>query len=289
MSDETNTYVIDHESGAEMQRLIDQDKLLNKHMGNIFPDGIDPARLRSVLDVACGPAAWILNVAFLHRHIQAVGIDISQPMIDYGRAFARVQHLENAQLHVMNVLEPLEFADNSFDFVNGRLFEFFVKEQHWSPLLQELQRVTVPGGYLRQTELFDFETNSPACNRHMSLLWEGLKRDGRVTLTDAQGNPLGIGSKLTEMFAAAGITVIGEKIYTVDWSWGTDAHYPMIRDVIVASTLVQPYLVNTVQIISKEEHDQLLQTLNQELYAPAFKAISHFKSVLGQKAGGAAL
>jgi SAM-dependent methyltransferase len=184
MSDEANTYTVDHRSGADMQRLIDQDRLMNQTMGDLFPQGLDPTTVHSVLDVACGPAAWILQVAFEYPHVYAVGVDISQQMIDYGRAFAQVRHLDNVELRVMDVLRPWDFEDTTFDFVNARLLEWFLKEHHWLPLLQEMLRVTATGGTIRLTEIVTNETNSPAFNRILALIWEGWKRDGRTSLVN---------------------------------------------------------------------------------------------------------
>jgi|SRR5579884_2437862 len=282
MNDEPNSYVVDHSSGAEMQRLIDQDRLMNQTMGDLFPQGIDPSRIRSVLDVACGPASWILQVAFAHRHIHAVGVDISQQMIDYGRAFASVRHLDNVELRIMDVLQPFDFADATFDFVNARLLEWFLKAHQWPPLLKEMLRVTTPGGSLRLTEILTNETNSPAFNRILGLIWEGWKRDGRASLVGSD-TYAGAGTKLNALFAEAGIPVTGEQEYHLNWSWGAEAHQPIMRDIMVLYTLMQPYLVHTVQVVSEPAYQQLLQALEQELYDPAFQGTWHYKSVWGQK------
>ncbi len=287
MSHEANTYVIDHESGAEMQRLIDQDTLLNTHMGTLFPDGIDPSTLRRVLDVACGPAAWILNVAFAHRHIHAVGIDISPSMIAYGNAFAQVQKLDNAELLVMDALQPLAFPNDRFDFVNGRLMEGFVKGQHWSALLKEMWRVTAPGGYVRLTEVLSNQTTSAAFNRIFSLIKEGFEREGHVTQTDEAGNILFLGSRLAELLTSAGIAVTGEHTYHLDWSSGTQGHLGMARDFLFMLTLMQPFLVKKVQVVSEEAYEQLLQALYEEMQDLAFQGTLHYKSVWSQKPGQA--
>ncbi len=282
MNNETNTYVVDHRSGAEMQRLIDQDHLMNQTMGNLFPGDTDPSSLHSVLDVACGPASWILQVAFKYPHIHAVGVDISKQMIDYGRAFARVRKLHNAELRVMDVLQPWNFEDITFDFVNARLLEWFLKEQLWPPLLQEMLNITTPGGTIRSTEIITNETNSPAFNQILALIWEGWKRDGRAPQT-APNAYVGAGTKMGALFAQAGIPVSGEQEYHLDWSWGAPAHQQIMRDIVVLYTLMQPYLVNTVQVVKEQEYQLLLQAMERELYAPEFKGIWHYKSVWGRK------
>jgi ubiquinone/menaquinone biosynthesis C-methylase UbiE len=281
MSEDANTYVIDHRSGAEMQRLIDQDHIMNQTMGSLFPQDIDPATLYSVLDVACGPASWILQVAFKYRHIKAVGVDINQQMVDYGRAFAKVRKLNNITLRVMDVLRSWDFEDSTFDFVNARLLASFLKEHHWLPLLQEMLRVTSPGGTLRLTEILINETNSPAFNQILALLWEARKRDGRTSPTEP--TLTGGGTRLADLFTQAGISIAGEQEYHLDWSWGTPAHQQVMSDITVLYALVQPYLVHTAQVVSEQEYQHLLQATERELYTPDFQGVWRYKSVWGRK------
>ncbi len=59
-----DTYVIDPESGAEMARLIDQDRLVTQHVGSLFPPEVDPSTFDLVLDLACGPGGWVMDAAF---------------------------------------------------------------------------------------------------------------------------------------------------------------------------------------------------------------------------------
>jgi len=114
-----NSYFMDHESGAEMARLIEQDRLFNKGMGGLLPERTgDFSDLHQVLDIACGPGGWALELAFEHPEIEVVGIDISQQMIDYARAQAQVRHLENVQFLIMDALQPLDLPSDAFDIVN---------------------------------------------------------------------------------------------------------------------------------------------------------------------------
>ncbi|MBV9689977.1 MAG: class I SAM-dependent methyltransferase [Ktedonobacteraceae bacterium] len=98
-----NVYFNDPESGAEMARLIDQDRLITQCMGGALPEqangfsGID-----RMLDIGCGPGGWLLDIAFEHPEIEVVGIDISRAMTDYARGRAEVQGLSNASFHAMD-------------------------------------------------------------------------------------------------------------------------------------------------------------------------------------------
>ncbi|GHP00378.1 hypothetical protein KSF_104250 [Reticulibacter mediterranei] len=55
---EQNRYFIDTESAAEMARLLQQERLLTRAMGSLFPSDLDPTHLHRVLDIACGPGGW---------------------------------------------------------------------------------------------------------------------------------------------------------------------------------------------------------------------------------------
>src|SRR5215831_12545162 len=136
-----DTYFIDPESGAEMARLMHQGRLISKNMGGLLPEGIDLANTRDILDMACGPGEWVLDVAFEHPEFQVIGIDISREMIDYARAQARAQGLDNATFMTMNILKSVEFSGNSFDMINGRLLVSFMPTTAWSDLLHECVRV----------------------------------------------------------------------------------------------------------------------------------------------------
>ena len=55
-SENDNLYFNDPESGAEMARLMDQDRLITKGMGGLFPERDDElAGIRRILDIGCGP------------------------------------------------------------------------------------------------------------------------------------------------------------------------------------------------------------------------------------------
>src|SRR5579872_5078914 len=137
-----NTYILDSESASEMARLVGQDRLITQGMGGLFPERNDISNLRDVLDIACGPGGWVCDVAFANPDIQVTGIDISNKMIEYARATAWSQKLENASFSVMDALKPLDFPDNSFDMVNARFLVAFMPKAAWPKLLEECVRIT---------------------------------------------------------------------------------------------------------------------------------------------------
>jgi SAM-dependent methyltransferase len=102
-----NVYFVDHESAAEMARLLTQDRMLTKGLEDLFPATFDTASARTILDLGCGPGGWVQEVAFAYPQIEVTGMDVSQSMIAYATMQAKVQGLENAHFTVGDLLEPL--------------------------------------------------------------------------------------------------------------------------------------------------------------------------------------
>src|SRR5947199_4835220 len=132
-----NVYFNNPESGVEMARLIDQDRYVTEGMGGLLAErSNDFSGIHRILDMACGPGGWALEIAYTHPEIEVVGFDISQAMIDYARARAQVQGLDNASFYVMDATKPLDFPESSFDLVNARTIGFFPTTV-WPNLMRE--------------------------------------------------------------------------------------------------------------------------------------------------------
>jgi SAM-dependent methyltransferase len=120
-----SSYPIDPEQTAELARLRQQDRLVTEAMGGLFPEGQSLPPDGQVLDLACGPGGWAMQVAFAHPSVEVIGVDLSPGVIDYARAQASSRHLTNVAFAVMDIRQPLTFADASFDLINGCfLFSF---------------------------------------------------------------------------------------------------------------------------------------------------------------------
>src|ERR1700731_375477 len=137
-----NPYVMEAENVAEMARLINQGRLTTKGMGGLFPEHSDVSHIREILDIGCGPGEWVLHVASTYPQIRAIGIDISDMMIQYALSQARTLGLTDVEFRRMDVLERLGFSDHFFDLVNARLLIGFMAKTAWPRLMQECMRVT---------------------------------------------------------------------------------------------------------------------------------------------------
>lgn len=99
---------------------------------------------RDILDVACGTGRWCAEMAAHFPQSRVVGFDLTPlSAADIGDNFAFVQG---------NMLEGLPFPDNSFDFTHQRLVIVALPTDRWVRQLQELLRVTRPGGWVEVVE-----------------------------------------------------------------------------------------------------------------------------------------
>jgi len=70
-----------------------------------------------VLDLACGPANQLAQIARLNPDCHFVGLDLSHEMLDRGRALTQAQQLANITFVDGSMTDLSQFKDNSFDAV----------------------------------------------------------------------------------------------------------------------------------------------------------------------------
>jgi SAM-dependent methyltransferase len=269
------------DTGAEMARLIEQDRLFTKTMGGLLPERSDQSLsdLHRVLDVACGPGGWALDLAQQYPHIEVFGFDISDRMIDYANAQASAGRLDNATFTVRDVLDPLDFPDHFFDLVNARYLAV-IPTSAWPRVIQELVRITRPGGTIRLTENDQYSvTNKPAFEALSGMFLRALKVAGQSFSPDARHACLT--PMLGYFLREAGCTHIQRKPHVIDWSAGTEEHGPISKDFRVVLKLLQPFLIKT-GATTPEEADRLYHEAEMEMLAPDFCALWYFLTVWGE-------
>ena len=276
-----NTYILDSESAIEMTRLIGQDRLITQGMGGLFTEQTDTSNFHTILDIACGPGAWVCDVAFANPDTEVTGIDISNKMIEYARSMAWSQRLENTNFQVMDVLKPLDFPDNSFDLVNARFLVAFLPRAAWPKFLEECVRITRPGGIIRLTE-FDEPgtTNSAAFAHWMALTFRAIQLAGLCMSPD--GHNFGVTPLLRRFLLDAGCQDIGQKSHFIDFSISTPAYSSMYSNCEVAFRQVQPFMVK-MNVAMPEEIEQSYQQLLLEMRSDNFYALWYYLTAWGQK------
>ncbi len=281
MTPSDNTYPIDPEHVGELARLMQQDRLLTEAMGGLLPEeGISLPETGRVLDLACGPGGWALELAFRFPKAEILGVDISPQVIEYARAQAWSRGLSNVSFQVMDVMEPLAFPDGSFDLINGRLLCGFMFPSAWPRLVQDCFRLLRPGGVLRLTETEGPLTSSVATERYLHLIWRALQQAGQSCSPD--GRHIGITPVLPRLVRQAGFQEVQLRATAIDWSMGTDMYYPVFKDHLIAMDLLQPFLVK-MQLASKEELERLYQQALAEMQQEDFGAVWTLLTVWGRK------
>ncbi|KAG9288824.1 hypothetical protein G9A89_001148 [Geosiphon pyriformis] len=99
-----------------------------------------------VLDVGCGPGTWVIEMARTYPRSEFIGIDIS-PIFPTKNLPPNVRFLE------CNLLDGLPMENDTLDFVFQRFLVGGYTEEQWkTQVIQELARVTRPGGWIELTE-----------------------------------------------------------------------------------------------------------------------------------------
>jgi len=277
---EENTYVIETESATEMTRLMHQDSLCTSGMGELFPRQMNLKEVRQVLDLACGPGGWALEVARTYPTLHVTGIDISKKMINYAQAQAWVQGMKNVEFREMNVLEPLNIPDNVFDIINARFIVGFLPKDAWPVLIEECLRITQPGGVLRLTEAEMGFSNSAACERLNSLFAVALHSTRRGF--SPLGQHLGITPMLGYFLRRAGYQDVQCKAHVIDYSANMQAHDAFYQNFLLAYKLLQPFLIKT-GVCTPEEFAQLYQQAQEDMSTKTFCGIWFYLSTWGMK------
>jgi len=273
-------YLIDTESSAEKARLMQQGRLLTKTMGGLLPEQRDLARFHRVLDVACGPGEWALDLAFAYPEIEVIGIDISLQMIEVAREQARIQGIENIQFHVMDATKPLEFPDSSFDLVNARAIVEIIPRTVWPTLMQECVRILQPGGIIRLTECDTWGiTNSLAFTQLEEMVIRAGKKVGVGFSVDE--HTYAITPMLKRLLQNAGCRNMRERAFFNNFSAGEQSHKAMYRNAMAFFQLVQPALTKR-GVATQETLDQLYLQMLQEVHSTDFCGITFFLTVWGE-------
>jgi len=277
-----NTYLLDAESSIEMTRLLDQNRVLTKGMGGIFPEREDDdlAGISRILDIACGPGGWVHEVAHTYPYIEVVGIDISKNMINYARAYAQVRKLNNAHFQAMDALKPLDFPDASFDIINVRTICYFMLPARWPQFLVECKRILRPGGTIRITEGEAGFCNLPAFETIMTRANKAMQLAGRSF--SPTGTQVGITPMLTPLLKKAGFQHIQKQAHAIDYSFGAEAHEGAYQDLKLMFQLSRDFWI-TVGAVKPEEFEPLCEQALAEMQSEDFCALAYMLTVWGEK------
>jgi SAM-dependent methyltransferase len=222
-----------------------------------------------------------LDVAHVYPDASVVGIDISRAMIDYNRAQAMVQRMDNVKFLVMDALQPLTFEIGTFDLVNVRFAVAFVPSAQWITFLQHCLSVLRPSGILRITEgEIVGLTNSSAVEKMHSWVAQMLKAKGYGFSPD--GSHLGILPTLGSLLQEAGCINIQFKPHMLDFSPGTALHESQYQNYMVWPTLLKSMFIHE-SLTTEEAFDQTYKLMLDEMQQPHFRGLWSLLTMWGKK------
>ena len=274
-----NTYIVqDLSNQEEMTRLRIQGQMLTAAMGGPLPEQPDPTRFRCILDMGCGTGDWIIEMARTYPEIpKLIGADISSTMIEYARAQAQAQQIDDrVEFHVMDALRMIEFPPDFFDLVNHRMAESFVRTWEWTKLLGEYKRVTRPGGIIRLTELdADIQSTSTALSRLTGLFIQALSQSGHTFLSDRWGNT----DELIPLLTRHSFQQVQRQEHTITFRAGTTEGQYFYEDMAKMYQTILPFLKRWLRL--PDDYDQIYQQALQEMQQPDFVTIWHMPTIWG--------
>jgi SAM-dependent methyltransferase len=100
-----------------------------------------------VLDLACGPATQLAQIARYNPASTFIGIDLSEPMLERAAAYLHDQGLVNVRLQRSSIADLSAFGSESVDAVVSTLALHHLPDvDHLMSTMREIVRVLRPGG-----------------------------------------------------------------------------------------------------------------------------------------------
>jgi ubiquinone/menaquinone biosynthesis C-methylase UbiE len=259
---------------GEMNRLDFQHYVLRQAFkGNYAPPLRNPT---SILDVGSGTGRWANEMAHLFPTAKVIGLDIKEPVADEhgSSSSAPDPHPPNYTFVPGNILESLPFADASFDFVHQRLLFFAIPTDRWQFVVNELSRVTRPGGWVEVVEgHYGYDPMGPAAQQIADAMLPAMQQRGIDPRSSAQ---------LEQFLHNAGLQQV--QLRTVKLpvgDWGGRLGKLVATDVLSFSQAAKPLLL--AQGMTESDFAHLIATMRREM--DALRYTWPFYIVYGQRPG----
>ncbi|KAI9316250.1 S-adenosyl-L-methionine-dependent methyltransferase [Dichotomocladium elegans] len=195
LNDEKVAYVLPDDA-KEDERLNEQHLALKLAFGSNFdaPVEQDLEAGINVLDSACGPATWTVEMAKTYPNSKFYGIDISP-------RFSEDSKPENCEFILHNIIDEFPFEENHFGFIHQRLVTLGIRKVDWPKVLENLKRILKPGGWIELTEYSYLKMENPGPCHEIAL-------DLSLKMITPAGLDNDLGSNLAGLLSDAGFTNI---------------------------------------------------------------------------------
>ncbi|GHP00876.1 hypothetical protein KSF_109230 [Reticulibacter mediterranei] len=269
------------DSLVDIEHLSETLRLVKQSIGGLIPELTDAERtgMRDVLEIACGPGTWSLEMARTYPGFTYTGIDTSHSMIAIAQQEARERRLAVQFLQVSDLLGA-DFPDHSFDLISAHFLSHVLPKDAWSQLLQACYRMVRPGGWVRLTEFEAGSSNAPAHEELWSLWIQAMNRSGHGFSSGVRH--VGILCELEPLLFSTGFSDTRSHSHVINYSYGAPLHNEWKDNLLLLLNCAQPLLVKTG--VSTPEHlAQLYHQQQREMHVPTFHAILPMLTVIGRK------
>ncbi len=259
---------------GEINRLDFQHYLLRAGAGGNYLAPVQQSN--DILDVGSGSGRWAMEVATTFPLARVIGMDLVPPAVDEASILGHGldQRPPNYSFAPGNILEGLPFPDASFDFVHQRLLITAVPKDRWPSVIQELVRVTRPGGWVELAECGVPEAGGPG---YMGLWGTWIK------FLATRGVDFTLGHTIGQMLGGGGLTNVNQRVlYYPMGNWGGRIGRASATDCLAVGKALKPGVV-AAGICSEIEYDRLYSLAENEFASRRGRGVLPFYIACGQR------
>lgn len=108
---------------------------------------------KRVIDLGCGPATQLAQIAALNPESEFTGIDLSATMLDSARKYVAERGLKNVSFSQGDITKLTQFGDQSVDAViSTMVLHHLPTHEHLAACFREISRVLKPNGAVYLTD-----------------------------------------------------------------------------------------------------------------------------------------
>ena len=234
----------------EVNRLDFQHHLLRQALSGNYRAPIK--RSKNILDVGCGTGRWAQEIAQTFPDANVIGLDIFDPPAEANTSTKP----SNYQFVMADVLKGLPFSSYQFDFIHQRSLGCAIPATRWLQVVNELVRVTRPGGMVELVEPDNtFQNAGPACSQVQQWIIAACQRRS-IDPREA--------TQIAAYLQVAGLENVKAETFTLPvGQWGGRLGSTTATNMRAACLAMKPLVLQHLGV-SSGEYDRLLEHMFKE-------------------------
>jgi ubiquinone/menaquinone biosynthesis C-methylase UbiE len=208
-------------------------------------------RVTHILDVGSGTGIWGQEVASQFPATSVFGLDLEPPR-PLSPAVSGPSSPPPPNYHFVqgNVLQGLPFRDDTIDFTHQRFLVGAIPTQDWPRVVQELARVTRPGGWIELLEFSITIANAGPVTEQLYKWLQDICLSRGIDLTRAE--------EIDMLLTQAGLRQVRQQPIDVPLgAWDTQVGVLIERNAIAGFEGLKPGICKLLQIDLAEFDRQL--------------------------------